>query len=195
MCRVDRSSKLVLLLNAQFSNPILKGVYCLQILLKILIFQLQVPHTPKGEKWYFCPHCCPGHRWNHYDKEDDFFLHTHIAPPKKSKTDKSGDAEPMDVTEAPTKLIVTYSEAAAFFNLQDLQYQEIAEKIFTQTRLPIIKCPPLDPEKRDDYVRAKTKLTQRLRDLKKKWKKNGRQIKGHEADNVLFDIVSGYLKF
>ena len=100
----------------------------------------------------------------------------------------------MDTTEAPPKFIVTYSEAAAFFQLgKDLSYNELADKVLLQTNLPIIKCPPLDPEKRDEYIRAKTTLVQRLQNLKKKWKKQYRKLKDTEACDVLFDIVSSNL--
>ena len=141
----------------------------LQITIRIIL-TFQVPHTPTGEKWYFCPYCAPGRRWNHYEKKNDFFGHAHIFPPKKIKTDETGDV-PMDTTEAPPKLVVTYSEATAIFKSgQDLTFDELADKVLLQTNLPIIKCPPSDPEKRDEYVRAKTILVQRLKNLKRKSK-------------------------
>ena len=97
----------------------------------------------------------------------------------------------MDTTEAPPKLVVTYSEATAIFKSgQDLTFDELADKVLLQTNLPIIKCPPSDPEKRDEYVRAKTILVQRLKNLKRKWKKQCRKLKDSEVNDVLFDIVS-----
>ena len=98
--------------------------------LKLPCIQFQVPHTPKGEKWYFCAYCAPGVRWGRYHKEDDFYRHAHISAPKKIKTKQSGDSVPMDVTEEPVKLIVTYKEGAALFQSgKDLPFEELAEKV------------------------------------------------------------------
>ena len=100
----------------------------------------------------------------------------------------------MDTTDAPPKIVVTYSEATEIFKSgKDLTYDELADKVLLQTNLPIIKCPPSDLEKRDEYVRAKRILVQRLKDLKKKWKKQCRKLKDSEANDVLFDIVSNKL--
>ena len=100
----------------------------------------------------------------------------------------------MDTTDAPPKIVVTYSEATALFKSgKDLTYDELADKVLLQTNLPIIKCPPSDPEKRDEYLRAKRILVQRLKDLKKKWKKQCRKLKDSEANDVLFDIVCNKL--
>ena len=55
--------------------------------------------------------------------------------------------------------------------------------------------PSIRPWEKGWPCESKNKIETTLKRSKQEMEKNGRQIKGHEADNVLFDIVSDYLNF
>ena len=112
--------------------------------------------------------------------------------------DDSGAEEPMDSQSNENNLlghdprfILTYKDGASFLKQKkDMTYGELAEKVLLESNLAIISCPPKDPDERDVFISATTTLSQRLKDLMKKWKKNYRGFKEAEGNKVLFDLVS-----
>ena len=110
--------------------------------------------------------------------------------------EEPSDVEPMDsqsnensVVHDP-KYFLTYKDGASWLKEKKrMTFPELAEKVLLESPLAISN-PLKDSDQREEFIRATTNMSQRLKDLRKKWKDNYYKLKEKDENEVLFDLVS-----
>ena len=70
-----------------------------------------------------------------------------------------------------------------------MSYPDLAEKILLESQLAI-SHPLRDSDQRDEFIIARTDMSQRLKNLKRKWRNNYRHLNEKDENEILFDLVS-----
>ena len=110
--------------------------------------------------------------------------------------EETSNAEPMDsqsnenLVVYDPKLFLTYKDGASYLKQKKhMSYPELAEKILLESQLAI-SHPLRDSDQRDEFIRATENMSQRLKNLMRKWRNNYRHLNEKDENEILFDLVS-----
>ena len=127
---------------------------------------------------------------------DDLQLGTVTELGDSMDCEETSDAEPMDsqsnenLVVYDPKLFLTYKDGASYLKQKkQMSYLELAEKFLLESQLAI-SHPLRDADQRDEFIRATDNMSQRLKNLMRKWRNNYRHLNEKDENEILFDLVS-----
>ena len=127
---------------------------------------------------------------------DDLQLGTVTEVEDSMDCEETSDAEPMDsqsnenLVVYDPKFFLTYKEGASYLKQKKhMSYLDLAEKILLESQLAI-SHPLRDSDQRDAFLLATQNMSQRLKNLMRKWRLNSHHLNEKDENKILFDLVS-----